>query len=245
MPTLSMHKLSVVYQDRECIAVYKPAGIPVHRSALHGERHVVLQWLRDQIGQRVYPVHRLDRGTAGLLLFALNPGAARALARQFELREARKTYLAMVRGYLPEQGRIDYALAEAGGVARSAVTDYTCLATAELDMAVRPYATTRYSLAKLSPRSGRRHQIRRHLAHLRHPVIGDSTHGDNHHNRAFRDRFGDYRLMLVAVGLSLRHPAENRLLHLKAAPDAGFARVCESLGWPGDPLQTGSSATDP
>lgn len=226
-----MNELSIVYRDDHCIAVYKPAGIAVHRSPLHGERHVVLQQLRDQIGRRVYPVHRLDRGTAGLLLFALTPAAARSLQQQFQRREAHKTYLAVVRGYTADHGCIDYALKGPDDVRRDAITGYCRLATVELDMPVRPYATTRYSLLQVRPRSGRHHQIRRHMAHVRHPLIGDSTHGDNHHNRAFRQRFGVYRLMLVAIELVLRHPAQDRRLHLRANPDAGFAGICAALGW--------------
>ncbi len=183
--------LSILYQDEYLVAVDKPAGLFVHRSYL--DRHEIyfaLQLVRDQIGQYVYPVHRLDRPTSGVLLFALNEEVARKMGELFSSHNIEKTYYALTRGHLMTSGEIDHPLkekldkiadkfADQNKPAQSAVTLYQSIATATLPIAVGKYNSVRYSLIKLLPKTGRRHQIRRHLAHLRHPIIGDINYGDN------------------------------------------------------------------
>ena len=185
--------LELVYQDEHLVAINKPAGLLVHRS--HLDRHetrFALQMLRDQIGRRVYPVHRLDKPTSGILLFALSPDTARQLSLLFEQRQVHKHYLAVVRGHCPEQGEIDYPLKEQRDriadarvrddkPAQEAMTRFRRLATVELPVAVDRYPQTRYSLVQLSPRTGRRHQLRRHMKHIGHPIIGDAKHGKGVH----------------------------------------------------------------
>ena len=189
--------LEVLYRDEHLIAIHKPAGLLVHRTVLdRNETRFAVQLLRDQIGQYVYPVHRLDRGTSGVLLFALDKEIGKQVSAQFEAQQVDKTYLAVVRGHPPEAGRIDHPLtrqyddyefrpASATNEAQPARTDYRRLAVAELPHQVDIYPTSRYALLELKPTTGRRHQLRRHLKHLAHPIIGDATYGKGRHNRLF------------------------------------------------------------
>ncbi len=228
----------ILYQSDDLVAIDKPSGIKVHRGVCDPrDEAFVLQRLRDQIGKRLYPVHRLDRPTSGVLVFALTPGAARSLAKSFARHEVRKTYLAVVRGYTAENGEIDRPLRkdprQKGKDARrqAALTRYVRLDTAELPIAVGPYATSRYSLVQVSPRTGRMHQIRRHLCHLAHPVIGDRQYGDNKHNRSFKERWQCERLLLAATELTLPLPG-SRTRHNIVAPISGaFNAIIRMLGW--------------
>ena len=201
-----------------------------------------MQLLRDQLGRHVYPAHRLDRGTSGVLVFALDKDTARALGGQFERQEVIKTYLAVVRGHPPEAGRIDHALSRrrddaewvgerSTDEAQPAVTDFRRLATCELPHQVDRYPTSRYALVELTPHTGRRHQLRRHLKHIAHPIIGDATFGKGRHNRLFQQLFGCHRMLLACVRMQLRHPVDGRILDLCAPPDGEFAAVLAALGW--------------
>ena len=206
--------LEILYLDDWMVAVNKPAGMMVHRSRLEPRLpFYVLQLLRDRLGRKVYPVHRLDRPTSGVLLFGLHPEAARRLAAGFARKTIRKTYLTVVRGYLPLEGRIDVSLKPDplrqpdDSRRKEALTRYRRLAEVELPYPVGRYATCRYSLMEVLPVTGRMHQIRRHFRHISHPVLGDRKYGDNKHNRFLRDIFGCPRMLLAAVELRLPHPA--------------------------------------
>jgi len=233
--------LTVVYRDDRLVAIDKPAGLLVHRSDLdRHETRFALQLLRDQIGRSVWPVHRLDKGTSGLLLFALDPDAAAALGGQFERGEVAKRYLAVVRGHPAEAGEIDHPLGRMADeygyrgdndVPQTAVTRYRRLATVELPWRVDRYPSSRYALVELIPLTGRRHQLRRHMKHIAHPIVGDATHGKGRHNRLFQERFGCHRLLLAAVELSFRHPEDGRPMLLSAPPGPDFADCIRQLGW--------------
>ncbi len=219
--------LPVIHRDDCLIAIHKPAGLLVHRSTLdRHETRFALQILRDQIGRPVYPVHRLDKGTSGVLLFALTREVAALLGGQFERGEVDKTYLAVVRGHPPESGEIDHPLTRmadeyagiAGGPAQPALTRYRRLAMTELPYRVDRYPSSRYALLELEPQTGRWHQLRRHLKHIAHPIIGDATHGKGRHNRLFQEVFGSRRLLLAATALRLLHPLSGRPLSLAAGP---------------------------
>lgn len=233
--------LPIVYRDEDLVAVNKPGGMLVHRSSLsRGETRFVVQTLRDQLGQRVYPVHRLDRPTSGLLLFALSPGIAARLSEAFSERRVDKRYLAVVRGLGPERERLDYALREEDGSrpkaempAMAAVTEIRRLDSVELPVQVDRYPQTRYSLMEARPLTGRRHQIRRHLSRRGYPIIGDAKHGKGNHNRFFHERLDCPGLLLAAVGLSFPHPSKPARLHLSAALGSDMSKLFERFGWAG------------
>jgi tRNA pseudouridine65 synthase len=233
--------LSVLFRDEHYIAVNKPSGLLVHRSPIaRHETEFALQSVRDQIGQRVYTIHRLDRPTSGVLLFALSQEAARLASAEFETGRVTKRYLAIVRGFVSECSTIDYALTEIQDdhaatqarpdTARSAVTHVKPIGQVEIAEPVGRYATARYSLVSLTPETGRRHQLRRHLKHIFHPILGDTTYGDGRHNRFFRQRFDSNRLLLHAQRLRLTHPLAGAHLCLNAPLDLHFASVIEHLG---------------
>ncbi|MDZ4253342.1 MAG: pseudouridine synthase [Sulfuritalea sp.] len=238
--------LDILYRDDCLVAINKPAGLLVHRSDIdRHETRFAVQLLRDQIGQRVHPLHRLDKGTSGVLLFALDADSARAVGGQFQRDEIAKRYLAIVRGWPPQAGLIDHALSRqfddygrkfSPGSAPEplpAVTEYRRLVTVELPDAVDRYPTARYALVELAPRSGRQHQLRRHLKHIAHPIIGDATWGKGRHNRFFQQRFGCGRLLLACTRLELTHPQDGRLLSIAAPLEDNFAAVLRALGWDG------------
>lgn len=260
--------LDILYRDEWLVAIHKPSGLLVHRSpiAAHEERFAV-QLLRDQIGRRVYPAHRLDRGTSGVLLFALEREVARTLAQRFESQSVDKRYLAVVRGHPAESGVIDHPLVrrldpieirhgrgagardalpedmdayeashgdDAGrqeALAQPARTRFRRLATVELQHAVDRYPTSRYALVELVPETGRRHQLRRHLKHISHPIIGDATYGKGRHNRLFQELFGCHRLLLACTRLALAHPVTGTPLEIVAPVAEDFATVLKTLGW--------------
>ena len=243
MLTGPSESLPIIYRDESLIAIHKPAGLLVHRSALdRHETRFALQMLRNQIGQKVYPVHRLDKGTSGVLLFALDREVGRVLSGQFERGEVRKRYVAVVRGHPSELGEIDHPLARmadehagiaADGAAQPATTRFRRLATVELPYRVDRYPSSRYALVELSPLSGRWHQLRRHMKHIAHPIIGDATHGKGRHNRLFQTLFGHPRLLLAATEMRLVHPLSGQALCLQAGLAEDFADVIVRLGWGG------------
>ena len=216
--------LDILYLDDYLAIVNKSTGWLVHRTPLDkGESRFVLQTLRDQIGQHVWPVHRLDKGTSGVLVFARDAEAARRLGAAFEAGTVTKRYLALVRGWPPAEGAIDHPLARdperpsAGQQRRDAVTRFRRLATFEWPFAVGGrFPTTRYALVEAFPQTGRRHQIRRHFKHIGHPLVGDSTHGKGAHNRAVAAWLGTTRLWLHAAALELPHPGSAEMLPLQA-----------------------------
>ncbi len=225
------------------MAVNKPSGLLVHRSEIdRHETRFALQLVRDQIGQKVYPVHRLDKPTSGVLLFALSPTVARRVSQQIESRQVHKLYHAVVRGYAPDSGHIDHPLREEldkftdrqardNKPAQEAQTDFRCLATVELPVAIERYPQSRYSLVECQPLSGRKHQIRRHMKHINHPVIGDAKHGRGRHNRYFKEELDAGRLLLHASRLQLHHPESNELLTLDARVDSTLHQLFHKFNW--------------
>ncbi len=227
-----MSPLTILYQDQHYVAIDKPAGMLVHRTRIAEEAEYAMQRLRDQLGQHVFVVHRLDRPTSGVLLFALSSEAARAMCEVFESRQVEKRYLAVVRGWTEEAGVIDYALREEKHKeAQHAVTAWRRLATVELDIAVGRYPKARYSLIEALPETGRMHQIRKHFAHIFHPLIGDTTYGEGRHNRLFRDHFAIERLLLMATELSFVHPYSNEPVTLRAPLPTEVTVLFARLGW--------------
>ena len=237
--------LDILFHDDHLIAIDKPAGLLVHRSDIdRHETRFAVQLLRDQIGRRVQPVHRLDKGTSGVLLFAFSPEVARTMERQFASGAVDKTYLAVVRGWPAESGVIDHALARQHddygrclrqAEAQPAVTRYRRLATVEVPVSIDRYPTSRYALMELKPLTGRQHQLRRHMKHISHPIIGDATHGKGVHNRFFQRELGCHRLLLACVHMAFRHPLSGEDVCIdvpgnRAASDQ-FAALLARFGW--------------
>jgi tRNA pseudouridine65 synthase len=211
--------LSVLYQDDDLLVVDKPSGLVVHRGwAQDGQ--VVMTLARELAGRHVYPVHRLDRGTSGVLVLALTAAAAGALGEAFAAGRVRKRYLALVRGIPPAAGIVDHPIARSpGGPRVPAITRFRRLATFE-----------RYAWLEAVPETGRLHQVRRHLKHISHPVIGDVRYGKGEHNRLFRARFGLYRLALHAAEVSLEHPANGVPASFLAPLPADLAGPLAAMG---------------
>jgi len=235
--------LEILYQDEHLVAINKPAGLLVHRSNIdRHETRFAVQLLRDQIGRHVFPVHRLDKPTSGVLLFALNADVARQMMAVFINGHVHKRYLAIVRGYVGLQGSIDYPLHETldrmtdrqaaeDKPAQAALTHFKCLAKAEMPFATKRHSTSRYSFIELVPETGRKHQLRRHMKHIFHPIVGDTTHGDGRHNDFFRTCLGSHQLLLTASDLQFPHPVSDTLVSIHAPLDAEFLRVIEQLNW--------------
>ena len=264
--------LNILYQDEFMVAVDKPAGLFVHRSYMdRDEVYFALQLVRDQVGQYVYPVHRLDRPTSGVLLFALTKDVASKLSEAFANKSSQvtigknaeptntqekklsgddcnlamvKTYYALSRGHLTvPEGLIDHPLKEKldklgdknvspDKPAQSAQSYYQVKQQASLPIKVGKFDSVRYSLIRVRPITGRRHQIRRHLAHLRHPIIGDINYGDNKQNPFFIEHFGFKRLMLIAKSLEFNHPISNERIKISAPFDKQWQQVFDICQWP-------------
>ena len=238
---MTAETLPILYQDNDLVIIDKPSGLLVHRSEIdRHETRFAMQLLRDQLGQYVYPVHRLDKPTSGLLCFALHKSMAQQLTAQWS--QASKRYLAVVRGVIDEQGTYDKPLQEPWdkygdrGVnpdkeAQQAVTHFRRLGQCELPVAVDRYPTSHYSFAEFTLEQGRRHQIRRHCKSFSHPVIGDTTYGKARHNQVFTELFGNHRLLLHAYRIELQHPITGDRLVVKAPVTGEFSQVLEKLQW--------------
>ncbi len=228
--------LTLLYRDEYLLVVHKPAGLLVHRSPIdRHETEFALQYARAlNGGEHVYPVHRLDRPTSGVLAFARDSETARRLGLAMMAGSVRKTYLAMVRGWPPAQGEIDHPLREepedrrlkgSEQPVREALTRFRTLATTEIPVAIEKYPSSRYAVVELYPETGRKHQLRRHMKHIHHPIIGDANHGRGRHNRYFAERFGQGRLMLAATAIAFEHPVSGESVVVRARPEASFMEV--------------------
>ena len=238
MITAERETLPILYRDERLVVANKPSGLLVHRSPIdRHETRFALQLLRDQLGQRVYTIHRLDKGTSGAIAFGLDQDTAREYSALFAQREVVKTYVALVRGWPEAEGVIDRPLAavedERSGPQdmrpREAQTAYRRIATFELPVRVDRYPTSRYALVELNPQTGRRHQLRRHLSGASHPIVGDSTYGKGVHNRLFRELFGVQRLLLACTRLELPPLGERGALRIEAPLAPEFAALLTQL----------------
>ncbi len=225
--------LEIIYQDDYLVAVNKPHGMLVHRTkiALDADE-LALQILRDQIGAYLFPVHRLDRKTSGVLIFALDRATARLLQKQIMEHSIQKIYRAIVRGFFPSGViSVDYALTNDRGKTQEALTRFELLDKVEIDLPFGQHNTSRYSLIEARPKTGRMHQIRKHLNHLRYPIIGDRPHGCNKQNKLFKEKWGMTTMMLHACEWIGEHPISKEPLHLKADLSSEFLRVKKILGF--------------
>ncbi len=236
--------LDIIYRDEYFVAVHKPEGLLVHKSNIDKHETVfLLQELRNQIGQHLYPVHRLDKPTSGLILFALTPDIAKILQAQMQDNTASKEYLLVCRGYCEESGEVDHPLKPMEDFkrkskkvrdpkpAQDAVTQYRRLQTVELNIEIDKYPTSRYSLVLAKLLTGRKHQLRRHFKHLSHPIIGCPKHGKSPHNSYFAAHLGAPRLLLHSYRMHLHHPVTKEPMTLLAPPQGSFKALLELL-WP-------------
>lgn len=222
--------LDILYQDAHLIAINKPNGLLVHRSPIASDTaEFALQMLRDQIQQKVYPAHRLDRKTSGLLLFTLDKEMDSKMQTLFAEKKVAKSYLAIVRGFTAEAETIDYALRKENGMLQDAISHYRTCAQAELDIPMGNHPTSRYSLVEVRPETGRMHQIRKHMAHIFHPIIGDRPHGCNKQNKLWKERFAMDSMMLHAHTLRFQHPITEQEVFIEAPLLPEFHRVLDLL----------------
>lgn len=229
---LDLQMLEIVYQDEHIIAINKPHGLLVHRSSIANDaKEFALQLLRDQVGRHVSPVHRLDRKTGGLLLFAFEKDVEIALHQQFQNGQVIKKYLAVLRGHSPDQQEIDYPLAKENGTIQEAFTAFVTLKRAELNVPFGKHETSRYSLVEATPTTGRMHQLRRHFAHIFYPIIGDRKHGCNKQNKFFKEQWDMTTMLLHASQLSFKHPVTSNQVILKADIGEEFQRMNQLMSW--------------
>jgi len=233
--------IEILYQDKYIVAVNKPSGLLVHKSLIdRHETEFALQLVRDQIGQYVHAVHRLDKPTSGVLLFALSSEVSNLLSEMFREGSIIKQYLAIVRGYTDEDGLIDHPLKQMldtkaqkkEGITKlpkDAQTQYHRLATVEFPYPVSRYPVARYSLVELQPKTGRKHQLRRHMKHIFHPIVGDTKHGRGEHNQLFRKIFDCHRLLLHAEKVLFAHPITGESLEIKASLDDTFKMIVKKF----------------
>lgn len=228
--------LEIIWQDEDLLLVNKPPGLAVHRSRLVGaDDDYLIDRLRRQIDGPLHLAHRLDRGTSGIMVVARSPSMAAQLGRQWMAGDVARGYLAICRGWPALHGTVERPLSGASRSSprREARTDWERLATTEVPIALGRYETQRYSLLKVHPVTGRYRQIRRHLSWLSHPIIGDSSHGRNEHNRLFRQHLGSHRLLLHATDVDLHHPRDGGRMHLHARLDDTWRSLLQRFEWLG------------
>jgi tRNA pseudouridine65 synthase len=219
--------LAILHRDASLAVIDKPSGLVVHRGWAD-DAETVLDLAREALGAPVFPLHRLDRGTSGALALALTEDAARAMGRAFEAGAIDKTYWALVRGLAPEAGIVDHPVPRTEGGARvDAVTEYRRLAA----IAEGPGGLRGASLVEARPRTGRFHQVRRHMKHLGCPLLGDANYGRGDLNRAYRDAVGLARLALHAARLCFAHPVTGERVDVRAPMPADLAGPLERLGF--------------
>ena len=235
--------LEILYEDECLVAINKPTGLLVHKSMIDKhEIYFAMKMLRDQIGKWVYPIHRLDKPTSGVLLFALDSHTAKLMGEQFSSHTITKTYLAIGRGYVQSEGVIEHALLEKldkisdkdksiDKEAKEATTAFRCLGQVEIDASVGRYDSARYSLVELKPATGRKHQLRRHMKHINHHLLGDTKYGRGEHNKFVREKYNIHRLMLHALRLEIKHPYTEEKLVIEAPLDEVFKRILEEFSF--------------
>lgn len=219
--------IKVIYECDDLIAINKPHGLLVHRTKIAADVNVfAVQLVRDYLNHRVHPAHRLDRKTSGVLLFAKHQEASSMVQQLFQNRNVTKSYQAIVRGYIDEQGIIDYPLSNEGKT-KEAITHFTRTDTFEIPLPHGRHATSRYSQVMVKPETGRFHQIRKHMGHIRHPIIGDRPHGCNKQNRLWKEKFKLHSMMLHACRLELEWKGQQ--ITMEADISKEYQRVLDIL----------------
>ncbi len=241
-----MTDLDIVFEDDYLIGVNKPAGLLVHPSWITAaDEPTLMGLLKVYKGvPKLHTIHRLDRATSGIILVGKTLEATQHIQAQFMQRSIRKTYLAVVRGWSADSDLIDYALvpkrdkfaepmAQENPEPKEAISAYRTLGRVELDIAVGRYPKARYSLVEVKPSTGRKHQIRRHMKHILHPIVGDTKYGEGRHNRLYREHFEIHRLLLMATELEFTHPVSEQRISLSAPVDHQVNKLFNRFGWQG------------
>lgn len=219
-------KLKVLLQEKYYVAVHKPSGLVTYSD---GGAPGAKEILEKQLKKKLYPVHRIDKDTCGVLVFALGDRTARELTALFRSRVVKKQYLAVVHGAPPEKGVIDEPLEKnKEKVKEPAITEFTRLATAEVEWGGEK---RHYSLVRCEMKTGRYHQIRRHMRLRGFPLCGDPEYGNGWDNRAFEQRFQVKRTLLSAVTVAFPDREQEKMARVKTEPDADFRKVVASFGW--------------
>lgn len=221
-------RLEIIYESQDYVAINKPHGLLVHRTNL--DKHAnefALQTLRDQLNQKIHPCHRLDRKTSGALLFAKNKKALTFVRKQFDSSEIEKKYLAIVRGFVEDEITIDYPLTE-NSKTQDAISFCKCLKQYEIPLKHGKHNTSRYSLVALKPKTGRFHQLRKHMAHIFHPILGDRPHGCNKQNKLWKENFQLEKMMLHASEL-IFHNQDQETIKISAKTSSEFQRILSIL----------------
>lgn len=222
--------LQIIYQDKYFVAINKPHGLLVHKSPIATDvQEFAVQLLQEQLERKVFPIHRLDRKTSGILIFALSSEYAREMSNIFVNDNTQKIYWAIVRGYFPDEIEVDYALTNDKGKLQEAVTSFKTFTRSELNIPLGKFETSRYSFIEARPKTGRMHQIRKHLSHLHHPIIGDRPHGCNKQNRMFKEKWNMMTMLLHAKEMHFTHPITEEPIILKAPLFSTFENMIKEL----------------
>lgn len=230
----AIDSIEIIYQDDILVAVNKPNNFLIHQS--HYARNIkeptLLEVLQQQLGFPLYPIHRLDRKTSGIILLLKNNEFIPEFQALFTNNIIHKTYFAIVRGYSPATGTIDSPVKnDDTGVYKDALTNYSTSATVELDIPVTPYDKSRYSLIKLMPETGRMHQLRKHLNKINHPIVGDYKYGDRFHNRMYETQFDCNYMFLHAYKIEFTHPLTAQKMCLTADFPIDWLLIFNVFNW--------------
>lgn len=223
--------LEIIYQDKNLVAINKPSGLLVHKTDLDpNESQFAVQILRDQLGKYVFPIHRIDKPTSGVLLFSLNSKVAQILSQSMQEMNFHKEYIALVRGWAPDHIIVERGVRQTrSNVRKEAFTKFWNLQNTTLPVSLGPYETARYSLVKACPLTGRRHQIRKHLNHISHPIIGDTWYGDRDHNRYFANELKLNQMFLHSVCMRFKDPENGLKLEIKAPLPVHWQKALSKL----------------
>lgn len=233
-------QIDVLWESEDLIAVNKPSGLLVHKTKMDaGETQFLLQFLRDQVGYHVFPLHRLDKATSGVCLFAKKAEAVKPMQDIWNTDSVKKEYRCLVRGWFPEKHIEDSPLEEikkekertkeSQGEKKKAISIFKPKVSWEVPVAIGKFPKTRYQLVDVEILTGRRHQIRRHACRQHHPIIGDSTYGDGKHNLYFREELGFQGLMLSSNKIQFREPSSNKWVEISAYEDSRFVALAEKF----------------
>jgi len=229
-----IESIEIIFEDEFIIVVNKPNNFIIHES--HYARNIrettLLQFLEQQLGYPVYPAHRLDRKTSGVILLLKSKDNVSQFQELFNSKSIQKTYYAIVRGFSPDNGIIDSPVKnDDTGIYKEALTHYKSVNNIELNIPVHPYDNSRYSLIELKPQTGRMHQLRKHMNKINHPIVGDYKYGDRFHNRMFETEFECIYMFLHAYTLDFTHPITKIDLQLKADFPADWQKLFNKFNW--------------